>query len=191
MSWAHHDECPAWYCDPSLRRSVCVAECLGRKIASRYVSPFTCVGATSRVASPSIQVAAMVKQKNMSQTEVELAKRWYKEDGKGGVEIGELLRHSRRTVLRHVTFMKQRRAKVGRPAMSAQDYAKCERALASLQKKAKGESEVTEVQGWRFVLRAHDTARLQEAWQAFPEAAGKTFAQALRRACALPVREET
>ena len=61
----------------------------------------------------------MVKQKNMSQTEVEHAMRWYKEDGKGGVEIGELLRRSRRTVLRHVTFMKQRRAKVGRPATSS------------------------------------------------------------------------
>ena len=73
----------------------------------------------------------MVKYTHMSQIEIELARRWYNEDGMGSIEISKLLRRSRRTVSRHVTVVKKPKAKVGRFAMSAQNYAKCESACVS------------------------------------------------------------
>ena len=82
--------------------------------------------------------------KHMHPVEVALAKDWTKEEKMSPNRIATLLRRSPGVIRKHLA--KQAGALdvgVGRPSMPESDYKKCDRALVFLQKRAKGEKEVT------------------------------------------------
>ena len=78
----------------------------------------------------------MGKYTYMHAVEVQHAKRWHNEDGMTLEQIGKLLKRCPKTIKKHVLKKSAgattRRA--GRPALSDKEYAKCEKALTSLQK---------------------------------------------------------
>ena len=76
--------------------------------------------------------------------EIALASRWYLE-GKTPVQISQLLKRDVKTIKKNVIKKKHstKVMKVGRPKMPEAVYTKCDRALVTLQRQARGEKEVT------------------------------------------------
>ena len=87
----------------------------------------------------------MGKYTHMHAVEAQHAKRWHDEEGVSVEQIGKLLKRCSKTVKKHI-FAKPAAARMrrpGRPAMSDQDYAMCDKALAFLQRRANAKREVT------------------------------------------------
>lgn len=116
----------------------------------------------------------MASYTHMQPVEVQHASRWYQKEGMGVKRIAALLQRCPKTVRKHVVAKPKKGARggrPGRPAMSEKDYAKCDKALIDLQKKANARREVTAAMVKERAGVAYCERTIREAFRAH----GKPF----------------